>query len=191
MRAVVQRVSRARVTVVATTAEAARASRPAAAENPPLPGDTVGRIGPGLLIYAAAAPDDADDDIRYIAEKIAGLRIFRDEADKMNLSVREIGGAASCAVAEGTAAGAIAGSAAGAVLLVSAFTVQADARKGRRPSFDASASGPVAEPLIDKLATALRALGLYVETGRFGAYMLVESVNDGPICILLDSRKQF
>jgi len=172
MRAVVQRVSHAKVTVVATTAEAACAGPPAAGERPALPGDTVGQIGPGLLAYAAAAPYDGDDDIRYIAEKVAGLRIFRDEADKLNLSVRDSG-------------------ATGAVLLVSAFTVQADARKGRRPSFDASASGEIAEPLIEKLVAALRAQGLHVETGRFGAHMLVEAVNDGPICILLDSRRTF
>ena len=147
MRAIVQRVSEARVTV----------------------GDeNVGQIGPGLLVYAAAAPDDGDDDVRYISDKVAGLRIFRDAEDKMNRSVLETGGS---------------------VLLVSAFTVQADARKGRRPSFDASASGEVAEPLIEKLVAAVRAHGLKVETGRFGAYMQVASVNDGPICILLDSRR--
>jgi D-tyrosyl-tRNA(Tyr) deacylase len=130
----------------------------------------VGQVGPGLLVYAAAAPDDAADDVRYLAEKIAHVRIFPDEEGKMNRSVLEQGGG---------------------ILLVSAFTVQADARKGRRPSFDASASGPVAAPLIDALAIALRSLGLAVETGRFGAYMLVDSVNDGPICILLDSRRAF
>ncbi len=149
MRAVVQRVSRARVTVA---------------------DEVVGRIGPGLLVYAAAAPDDADDDIRYIADKVAHLRIFPDDQRKMNRDVGEVGGG---------------------VLLVSAFTVHADARKGRRPSFDSSASGEVAEPLIDQLADALRGHGLTVATGRFAAYMLVESVNDGPICVLLDSRRGF
>ena len=79
----------------------------------------------------------------------------------------------------------------GDVLLVSAFTVYADARKGRRPSFDACARGEVAEPLVSALARALRGFGLTVESGRFGAHMLVESVNDGPICILLDSRRTF
>ena len=149
MRAVVQRVSRAQVTVA---------------------DEVVGRIGPGLLVYAAAAPDDVDDDIRYLAEKVAHLRIFRDDAGKMNLDAGQVGGS---------------------VLLVSAFTVHADARKGRRPSFDASAPGDIAEPLVDKLSEALRGHGLHVETGRFAAYMLVESTNDGPICILLDSRRAF
>ena len=149
MRAVVQRVSRARVTVA---------------------DEVVGRIGPGLLVYAAAGPDDDDDDIRYIADKVAHLRIFPDDARKMNRDVGQV---------------------AGGVLLASAFTVHADARKGRRPSFDSSASGEVAEPLIEKLADALRGHGLTVATGRFAAYMLVESVNDGPICVLLDSRRGF
>ncbi len=149
MRAVVQRVSRASVSVG---------------------GEVVGQVGPGLLVYAAAAPDDSAEDVRYIAEKVAHVRMFPDDAGKMNLDAQQ---------------------AAGGVLLVSAFTVHADARKGRRPSFDASASGEVAEPLITALAAGLREFGLSVETGRFGAYMLVESVNDGPICLLLDSRRQF
>ena len=149
MRAVVQRVSQATVTVA---------------------GEVVGRIDAGLLVYAAAAPDDCDEDVRYLADKVAHLRIFPDTDGKMNLSIGEVRGA---------------------VLLVSAFTVQADARKGRRPAFDSSAAGPIAEPLIDKLAAALRAYGLPVETGRFAAHMHVESVNDGPICILLDSRREF
>lgn len=130
--------------------------------------EIVGQIGPGLLVYAAAAPDDTADDVRYVAEKVAHLRIFPDADDKMNLSVIDAGGA---------------------VLLVSAFTVQADARKGRRPSFDSSASGEIAAPLIEQLIAAIRGYGLNVETGRFGAYMDVASRNDGPICILLDSRR--
>lgn len=149
MRAVVQRVTQAHVAV---------------------DGQTVGRIGPGLLVYAAAAPDDVEADVAYIADKVAHLRIFPDDEGKMNRSVLDI------------AAG---------VLLVSAFTVQADARKGRRPSFDTSAPGEAAAPLIDRLVAAIRAHGLKVETGRFAAYMQVESVNDGPICILLDSRRTF
>lgn len=149
MRAVVQRVSRAAVTVA---------------------GEVVGRIERGLLVYVAAAPDDDAADVAYIAEKVAGLRIFADEADKLNLAAGDVGGA---------------------VLLVSAFTVLADARKGRRPSFDASARGETAAPLIEQLAAAIRAAGLTVETGRFAARMHTESVNDGPICILLDSRRLF
>jgi len=149
MRAVVQRVRQASVEVG---------------------GEVVGRISAGLLVYAGAAPDDADDDVRYIADKVAHLRIFRDENDKMNLDVGQVDGG---------------------VLLVSAFTVQADARKGRRPSFDSCAPGESAEPLIEKLADAIRGCGLHVETGRFAAYMQVAAVNDGPICALLDSRRAF
>ncbi len=149
MRAVLQRVTRAEVRVA---------------------GEVVGRIGPGLLVYAAAAPDDGDADVRYIADKVAHVRMFADTAGKLNRSVIDAGGA---------------------VLLVSAFTVQADARHGRRPSFDASAAGETARPLIEQLAGALRAHELRVESGRFGAYMEVESVNDGPICILLESRRKF
>lgn len=131
-------------------------------------GQTVGQVRTGLLVYVAAAPDDSDDDVRYIAEKVAHLRIFPDENRKMNLDVGQVGGG---------------------VLVVSAFSVQADARHGRRPAFDGSASSAVAEPLIDKLVAAIRGFGLPVETGRFGAYMRVAAVNDGPICILLDSRR--
>ncbi len=149
MRAVVQRVSQAAVSVA---------------------GETVGRIGPGLLVYCAAAPDDGPQDVQYIADKIAHLRIFTDAQDKMNRDVSQAGGQ---------------------VLLVSAFTVCADVRKGRRPSFDGSASGAVAGPLVAAVGAALRATGLHVETGRFGAYMLVSAVNDGPICVLLDSRRVF
>lgn len=147
MRAVVQRVSSATVRVGE---------------------QRVARIGPGLLVYAAAASDDTDADVSYVASKLAGLRIFPDAQDRMNLSVGQAGGS---------------------VLLVSAFSVLADARKGRRPSLDGAAPGAVAQPLIEKLAAAIRAHGLAVETGRFAAYMQVEAVNDGPLCILLDSRR--
>jgi D-tyrosyl-tRNA(Tyr) deacylase len=147
VRAVVQRVARASVTVAR---------------------ETVGRIGAGLLVYAAAHADDGDPDIAYIATKIAHLRVFPDQAGKMNLDVRQSGGG---------------------VLLVSAFTVHADARKGRRPSCDASAPGPIARPLIEQLGRLIRDHDLRVETGRFAEHMLVDSVNDGPICILLDSRR--
>jgi D-tyrosyl-tRNA(Tyr) deacylase len=149
MRAVVQRVSKASVAV---------------------DGAVVGHVDRGLLVYAAAAPDDTADDIAYVADKVANLRVFTDADGKMNLSVGQIGGA---------------------VLLVSAFTVLADARRGRRPSFDSSAPGNIAAPLIEALRDQLRQNGLTVETGRFAAEMLVDSINHGPICILLDSRKTF
>ncbi|MBN2448542.1 MAG: D-tyrosyl-tRNA(Tyr) deacylase [Phycisphaerae bacterium] len=130
--------------------------------------EIVGRIENGLLVYAAAAADDTAADVGYIADKVASLRIFMDSAGKMNLSVQDVGGS---------------------VLVVSAFTVMADARKGRRPSFDASATGEVAEPLINQLVEAIEASGLPVQTGRFAAKMQVPSTNEGPICILLDSRR--
>ena len=149
MRAVVQRVSSASVTVA---------------------GAVVGEVGAGLLVYAAAAPDDTATDVRYIADKVTHLRIFPDEAGKQNLSVSDTGGG---------------------VLVVSAFTAHADARKGRRPSFDSSAGRDVAEPLVEQLYQALRDNGLTVATGKFAADMDVASVNDGPICVLLDSRKLF
>ena len=152
MRAVVERVCQATVKVCQETGVET----------------TVGQIAKGLLVYAAAAPDDTDEDVRYVADKVAHLRIFPDAGGKMNLDVKQAGGG---------------------VLLVSAFSVHADARKGRRPSFDSSASGEVAGPLIEDLAEAIRGQGLSVATGRFAAYMHVAAVNDGPICILLDSRR--
>lgn len=128
----------------------------------------VGRIDAGLLVYVAVAVDDARGDVEYIAEKVAGLRVFPDAGGKMNRSVYDVGGG---------------------VLVVSAFTVLADARKGRRPSFEASAPGPVAEPRVQELVRRLASQGLRVETGQFAASMQVESENDGPICVLLDSRR--
>jgi D-tyrosyl-tRNA(Tyr) deacylase len=154
MRAVVQRVLRGEVHV---------------------DGQSVGRIGAGLLVYAAAAADDASADVDYIVEKVAGLRIFRDAQGRMNLSLPEW-------LAQG-------GDADAGVLVVSAFTVLGDARKGRRPSLDGAADGATAAPLVEQLAAGLRDRGLRVETGRFAACMQVESVNDGPICFLLDSRR--
>lgn len=149
MRAVVQRVSTASVAV----------------DN-----DVIGHIGAGLLVYVAAAPDDTTDDVRYLADKIANLRIFNDDHGKLNRSLIE---------------------ARGAVLLISAFALLGDARRGRRPSFTGSAPGDVAAPLVEDLATALRYIGLPVATGQFAAHMLIKSVNDGPITILLDSRRLF
>ncbi len=130
--------------------------------------EVVGRSGPGLLVYLAVAAGDLDADADYIVDKVAGLRVFPDADGKMNLDVSQAGGS---------------------VLLVSAFTVLADARRGRRPSFDEAARGDAAKLQVDAVAHALRARGLAVETGRFAAEMLVEAVNDGPICIVLDSRR--
>ncbi len=129
-----------------------------------------GRIGHGLLVLVGAADDDTDADVAYLVDKIVGLRIFTDDAGNMNLALGDV---------------------AGALLIVSQFTLYGDARKGRRPSFvKAMAPGP-AEALYEKFVAAARATGAPVETGRFRAMMQVELVNDGPVTLLLDSKKQF
>ncbi len=133
-------------------------------------GRVAGAIERGLLVYAGVAADDSEEDARYIAEKVAGLRIFRDAQEKMNLNVAEVGGG---------------------LLVISAFSLQADARKGRRPSFDGAAGPEPAEALYERLCELLAGMGLPVARGVFRAHMLVDSVNDGPICILLDSRRLF
>ena len=144
MRAVVQRVSRARVVVA---------------------GETVGDIGRGLLVLLGIAPKDTREHVSWMAEKIAGLRIFRDAEEKMNLSVQDIGGA---------------------VLVVSQFTLYGDCSKGKRPSFIDAAKPEIAIPLYEAFLDALRALGIPVAAGRFGADMAVELVNDGPVTMILD-----
>ena len=149
MRATVQRVSQASVTV----------------DN-----EVVGQIEQGLLVYLGVADDDGDRDVTYIADKVAGLRIFNDEAGKLNLSVLDV---------------------AGGVLVISAFALQADARKGRRPSFDQAAEPDLASALYERTCEALADKGLTVARGIFRAHMDVASVNDGPICILLDSKRLF
>lgn len=130
-------------------------------------GDVVGQIGPGLLVLLGVARGDSSDDAARLAKKAAELRIFNDPEGRFNLSLLDTGGAA---------------------LLVSQFTLLADASRGRRPSFTEAAPPDVASPLCEEFVTALRALGIKVETGRFGAAMQVELVNDGPVTILLDSR---
>lgn len=149
MRAVVQRVSRAQVTVG---------------------GGIVGRIEAGLLVLLGVTATDTEGDADYLAEKIAGLRIFEDEDGKMNRSVAEIGGA---------------------VLVVSQFTLYGDVRRGKRPSFDAAAKPEQARRLYEYFVERTRAAGLCCETGRFQEMMQVELVNDGPVTILLDSSKTF
>jgi D-tyrosyl-tRNA(Tyr) deacylase len=141
MRAVVQRVANAAVEVA---------------------GETVGAIGPGLLVLLGVAHDDGVEDARALARKVHGLRILRDEAS-------------------------IADSPGAAVLVVSQFTLYGDARKGRRPTWAAAAPGPVAEPLVEEFVSALRSLGAPVETGVFGADMRVHLVNDGPVTLLLEA----
>jgi len=149
MRAVVQRVSRAQVTVR---------------------GEVVGKIERGLLILLGVACTDQEADADYLAAKVAGLRIFEDEAGKMNRAVAEVSGT---------------------VLVVSQFTLYGDVRRGKRPSFDAAAPPEQARRLYEYFVERIRAAGLRCETGRFQEMMQVELVNDGPVTILLDSGKAF
>jgi D-aminoacyl-tRNA deacylase len=145
MRAIVQRVTQARVVVR---------------------GEAVAQIGPGLLVYVAFHRSDGERDLAWMAEKIPVLRIFEDATGKMNRSVGECGGA---------------------VLVVSEFTLYGNARKGRRPSFDDSAPAEAARTLFHNFVDRLRGTALSIATGRFQEHMLVESVNDGPVTLLLDS----
>lgn len=149
MRAVIQRVSHAKVTVN---------------------GEITGQIGPGLLVLLGVATPDTQADADYLAEKIIGLRIFEDSDGKMNLSVADT---------------------AGAVLVVSQFTLYGDVRRGKRPSFDAAAPPQPARELYEYFVTKIRAAGLRCETGRFQEMMQVELINEGPVTILLDSSKFF
>ena len=148
MRAVVQKVSRGSVQVE---------------------GDCTGQIGQGLLVFLGVTHEDTQQDARYLAEKIANLRIFEDEAEKLNLSVQDIGGA---------------------VLSVSQFTLYGDCRKDR-PSFTEAARPEQANELYEQFNQFLQQQGVTVETGRFQTHMLVELVNDGPVTMLLDSKKNF
>ena len=133
-------------------------------------GGVVGRIGPGLLVFVGVASDDGPADVQYIASKIRDLRLFADENGRMNRSIVETSGA---------------------VLVVSQFTLLADCRKGRRPSFDDAAPPSLAQALYEGVVQALRDAGLAVATGVFQAHMDVELLNDGPVTLLLDSRKTF
>jgi D-tyrosyl-tRNA(Tyr) deacylase len=133
-------------------------------------GRVIGEIGRGMLVFAGVEKGDGPDDIAYIAGKVNDLRIFDDAAGRMNMSLAESGGAA---------------------LVVSQFTLCGDCRRGRRPSFDDAESPAAAKVLYDGLVAALRALNVTVETGEFQAHMNVELTNDGPVTILLDSRRRW
>ncbi|MGH7660735.1 MAG: D-aminoacyl-tRNA deacylase [Vulcanimicrobiaceae bacterium] len=133
-------------------------------------GDVIGTIAAGLLVLVGVGVDDDENDAATLARKLAGLRIFRDDEGNMNRDVTETGGA---------------------VLAISQFTLHGDARKGRRPSFIAAARPELAEPLYQRVVAELRGLGIRTETGRFGATMHVELVNDGPVTILLDTKRLF
>ncbi len=147
MRVLLQRVSEARVDVR---------------------GECVGQIGRGLLLLVGAAPEDTPDDVKYLAEKIANLRIFADDEGKMNRSALDGGYE---------------------MLVVSQFTLHANVRKGRRPSFIGAAAPELAEPLVEALIAELRSTGLRVESGCFGAEMAVSLVNDGPVTIWMDTEE--
>jgi D-tyrosyl-tRNA(Tyr) deacylase len=149
MRAVVQRVSRAKVTVAE---------------------EITGEIGIGLLVLLGVGHDDNEAGADYLADKIIGLRIFEDDAGKMNRSVTDAGGA---------------------ILVVSQFTLYGDVRKGKRPSFDRAASPQKARALYEHFVDRIRSSGLRCETGRFQEMMDVELVNSGPVTILVDSEKGF
>ena len=149
MRAVIQRVTEAKVEVA---------------------GKIVGQVGKGLLVYLGVGTADTETDAQFMAEKLANLRIFSDEAGKMNRSVIDIGGG---------------------VLLVSQFTLYGDCRKGRRPGFDAAGEPGLAERLYEKVAQLIAAAAVPVQKGSFGAHMHVTSVNDGPVTFLLDSSRLF
>lgn len=149
MRAVVQRVRRAKVTVS---------------------GEIIGEIGHGLLVLLGVGQGDSEADADYLAGKIIGLRVFEDDAGKMNRAVGEVGGG---------------------MLVVSQFTLYGDVRRGRRPSFDDAARPEKARALYEYFVARIRAAGLPCETGRFQEMMAVELVNDGPVTILVDSEKGF
>lgn len=149
MRAVIQRVERASVSVE---------------------GEIRGQIGAGFLVLIGVEEGDGDADFKYIADKVPNLRVFEDEQGKMNRSLLDVGGE---------------------VLAVSQFTLLGDARGGRRPSFITAARPETADPMYERLVADWRARGIRVETGVFGAHMKVSLVNDGPVTILLDSRRRF
>lgn len=149
MRAVVQRVSRASVTVA---------------------GEVTGRIGKGFLVLLGVEERDGQNEVVYMAQKIAGLRVFEDTNGKMNLGLAEVGGA---------------------MLVVSQFTLLGDCRKGRRPSFIQAARPELADELYRAFVAEIRGQGIEVQTGRFQTHMEVELVNDGPVTLLIDSHKQF
>ena len=133
-------------------------------------GEITGKIGKGLLVLLGVCDDDTDEDLNYMADKVSGLRIFEDENEKMNLSVSDIGGE---------------------ILVVSQFTLFGDCRKGKRPSFTAAGRPDYANEMYEKFMEILEDKGFNVQHGIFGADMKVDLLNDGPVTMLLDSKKLF
>jgi len=133
-------------------------------------GDVIGKIDKGLMVLLGVTHDDTSKDVDYMIDKILNLRIFEDEDDKMNLSLKDIGGE---------------------LLVVSQFTLYGDCRKGRRPSFTNAAKPDLADKLYEEFIAKAKSQGLNVGTGQFGAHMMVDLTNDGPVTILLDSSKSF
>ena len=133
-------------------------------------GRVTGKIGKGLLVLLGVSESDTEQDADYLADKITGLRCFTDDASKFNLSLQDAGGS---------------------VLAVSQFTLFGDCRKGKRPSFTEAARPELAIPLYERFVDRVRALGIEVQTGEFGAHMDVHLVNDGPVTLMLDSKKAF
>ena len=149
MRAVVQRVSSSKVTV---------------------DGEVTGEINKGLLVLLGVTHEDTSKDVDYIIDKVLNLRIFEDENEKMNLSLKDVGGE---------------------LLVVSQFTLYGDCRKGRRPSFSSAARPEVATKLYEEFIEKARKEGIVTKTGQFGALMMVDLTNDGPVTILLESNRDF
>ncbi len=149
MRAVVQKVSSSKVTV---------------------DGEIIGKIEKGLMVLLGVTHDDTSKDVDYMVDKVTNLRIFEDENEKMNLSLKDVGGE---------------------ILAVSQFTLYGDARKGRRPSFSDAARPEVANPLYEEFVEKIKSQGINVGTGKFGAHMMVDLTNDGPVTILLESKREF
>ncbi len=148
MRAVVQKVGRASVSVE---------------------GQTLGRIDKGLLVFLGIAPDDTEDDLKYLVKKVTQLRIFEDAQDKMNLALADVGGS---------------------LLIISQFTLFADTRKGNRPSFVKAGAPDFSKAMYLKFIEACRNLGFHCEEGEFGAHMEVSLLNDGPVTIIIDTRER-
>ena len=132
--------------------------------------EVVGKIDKGLMVLLGVTHDDTQEDVKYLVEKISNLRIFEDDQDKMNLSLLDVGGE---------------------LLAISQFTLYGDCRKGRRPNFTQAAKPDIANDLYEKFVKLAKDIGINVQTGSFGAHMVVDIVNDGPVTMIIESKKNF